>query len=426
MDTTPPRPIRPCTLAAAGAFTAALALTAHAQWTVTNLHPTSTVTATRSRAQGCADAIQAGYAFVGGVDHALTWTGTGASAADRHPAGAQYSRIYSIANFPSPPDAAGVARFNLDHAARWSGPNFTFTDLHPAAGFSSVAYDTDGVQQVGIVYIGIPPAGQYHASVWTGAADSWVSLNPNTPSSFAYGVGSGSQVGYVDVGGFVANAALWRGTPESFVNLHPPAASYSIAFAVKGNPIGPQQQGGVAGIDGVDHASIWAETPESWVDLHPAGAIDSEVSALGPDLGEPLVQVGSALIGTYRHAGYWTGTAASWVDLATFLTGPWGDTEAEDVWISGSQMFIAGWGRNLTTNRDEALLWTGPTPAACDSVDYNGDGIFPDIQDIADFLTCFGGGPCPNSDIDFNSDGLFPDTADIEALLRVFAGGPCL
>ncbi len=67
---------------------------------------------------------------------------------------------------------------------------------------------------------------------------------------------------------------------------------------------------------------------------------------------------------------------------------------------------------------------------ACDSIDFNNDGLFPDTQDIDDFLTVFSGGPCTNDpncgDIDYNNDGLFPDTLDIEALLSVFSGGPCL
>ncbi|HEX2837104.1 MAG TPA: M12 family metallopeptidase [Phycisphaerales bacterium] len=66
---------------------------------------------------------------------------------------------------------------------------------------------------------------------------------------------------------------------------------------------------------------------------------------------------------------------------------------------------------------------------ACDPIDFNGDGLFPDTQDIADFLTVFGGGACPTGacgDIDFNNDGLFPDTADIAGLLSVFSGGPCV
>ncbi|HEX2838447.1 MAG TPA: hypothetical protein VHN77_10000 [Phycisphaerales bacterium] len=70
----------------------------------------------------------------------------------------------------------------------------------------------------------------------------------------------------------------------------------------------------------------------------------------------------------------------------------------------------------------------GSCPSACDSIDFNGDGLFPDTQDIADFIAVFGGAPCPTGtcgDIDFNNDGLFPDTSDISALISVFGGGPC-
>ncbi|MFO0830460.1 MAG: hypothetical protein U0637_01330 [Phycisphaerales bacterium] len=66
---------------------------------------------------------------------------------------------------------------------------------------------------------------------------------------------------------------------------------------------------------------------------------------------------------------------------------------------------------------------------ACDSIDFNGDTLFPDTQDIADFIAVFGGAPCPTGtcgDIDFNNDGLFPDTDDISAFIRVFGGGACV
>ncbi|HEX2836655.1 MAG TPA: hypothetical protein VHN77_00855 [Phycisphaerales bacterium] len=76
----------------------------------------------------------------------------------------------------------------------------------------------------------------------------------------------------------------------------------------------------------------------------------------------------------------------------------------------------------------------GQVGSACDPIDFNNDSLFPDTQDIADFIAVFGGGVCGgqqvgdppcNSDIDFNNDGLFPDTDDIGALLRVFGGGGC-
>ncbi len=65
---------------------------------------------------------------------------------------------------------------------------------------------------------------------------------------------------------------------------------------------------------------------------------------------------------------------------------------------------------------------------ACDSIDFNRDGLLPDTQDIADFISVFGGGGCSTNDcadIDFNNDGLFPDITDIDALINAFAGGVC-
>ncbi len=72
-----------------------------------------------------------------------------------------------------------------------------------------------------------------------------------------------------------------------------------------------------------------------------------------------------------------------------------------------------------------------PDGPACDSTDFNQDGLFPDTMDIDDFLSVFSGGLCSdgtlcNSDTDFNNDGLFPDTMDIDSLLSVFSGGPCI
>jgi hypothetical protein len=65
---------------------------------------------------------------------------------------------------------------------------------------------------------------------------------------------------------------------------------------------------------------------------------------------------------------------------------------------------------------------------SCDSIDFNGDGLFPSDEDLLDFFSVFAGGPCSTttcSDIDFNNDGLFPSDEDILAFLRVLAGGTC-
>jgi hypothetical protein len=67
----------------------------------------------------------------------------------------------------------------------------------------------------------------------------------------------------------------------------------------------------------------------------------------------------------------------------------------------------------------------GPT---CDGIDFNGDGVFPDLTDIVDFFFVYGGGDCPTgtcNDTDFNNDGVFPDLADVIKFLDVYGGGVC-
>jgi hypothetical protein len=64
----------------------------------------------------------------------------------------------------------------------------------------------------------------------------------------------------------------------------------------------------------------------------------------------------------------------------------------------------------------------------CGSIDFNGDGLFPDDADLVDFLSVLAGGPCSTGtcgSIDFNGDSLFPDDEDLVTFLRVLAGGPC-
>jgi len=100
----------------------------------------------------------------------------------------------------------------------------------------------------------------------------------------------------------------------------------------------------------------------------------------------------------------------------------------------GSDMLVAVWADGaagsadvLAQNINADGTLGAPTPG-CDGIDFNGDGLFPDNQDLEDFFSVFGGGPCSTGacgDIDFNNDQLFPDNADLEAYLSVFGGGNC-
>jgi hypothetical protein len=72
--------------------------------------------------------------------------------------------------------------------------------------------------------------------------------------------------------------------------------------------------------------------------------------------------------------------------------------------------------------------WGCVTPT-CDPIDFNQNSLFPEDQDLIDFLSVLAGGPCSPgntcNDIDFNNDGLFPSDDDLVAFLRVLAGGTC-
>ena len=62
----------------------------------------------------------------------------------------------------------------------------------------------------------------------------------------------------------------------------------------------------------------------------------------------------------------------------------------------------------------------------CDPIDFNNNGVFPDSQDLDDYLDAVSGNSCGScNDIDFNNDFISPDSADIDAFLRVFGGGSC-
>jgi hypothetical protein len=57
-------------------------------------------------------------------------------------------------------------------------------------------------------------------------------------------------------------------------------------------------------------------------------------------------------------------------------------------------------------------------------IDFNNDGLFPDSQDLDDFINALAGASCPTcSSVDANGDGLFPDSQDLDYLLCIFAGG---
>jgi hypothetical protein len=62
----------------------------------------------------------------------------------------------------------------------------------------------------------------------------------------------------------------------------------------------------------------------------------------------------------------------------------------------------------------------------CDTIDFNQNGVFPEDQDVVDYLAVLAGGTCAEcNDIDFNNNGVFPEDQDVLDFFNVLAGGAC-
>ena len=62
----------------------------------------------------------------------------------------------------------------------------------------------------------------------------------------------------------------------------------------------------------------------------------------------------------------------------------------------------------------------------CDSIDFNNNSVFPEDQDVVDFLTVLAGSECPGcGDIDFNNNGVFPEDQDVVDFFNVLADADC-
>ena len=340
------------------AVTAVLALLclggspAFAEWTVVNLNPAGAF----SYAWGVSGGKQVGEVFVSvreySVAHAALWSGTAASWVDLNPAGAgaQGSIAWGVSGGQQVGDAVFGDIWTCSgnytwHASLWSGTAESWVDLHPAgagAQGGSSARGVSGGKQVGWASI-LPSDWDPHAGLWSGTAASWVDLNPaGVWASMAYGVSGGKQVGWALAGNNAYHASLWSGTAASWVDLNPAGAGWSEALGVSGG-----QQVGYARIGSVEHAGLWSGTAATWVDLNPAEATDS--IAYGVSGGW---QVGYADFDGIEHAGLWSGTAASWVDLHAFLpAGVYSRSEATSVEVSDGEIWVAGYADG------QALLW---------------------------------------------------------------------
>lgn len=65
-------------------------------------------------------------------------------------------------------------------------------------------------------------------------------------------------------------------------------------------------------------------------------------------------------------------------------------------------------------------------PSACDLIDFNNNGVFPEDEDVIEFFNVLSGFTCSLcNDIDFNNNAVFPEDQDVIDFLTVLAGGGC-
>jgi hypothetical protein len=204
------------------------------------------------------------------LDHALLWAGSAASKVDLHPA--QFAGITgSIAYGTDGTQQVGGGFFNnfvtIEHAVLWSGTAASAIDLHPSQFTRSEAIGVRGGDQVGVGFLG----SARHALLWSGTAASAVDLNPLNGFSTAEDTNGSIQVGW---GGFVGTghntALLWSGTAQSAVDLGAllpllPAGltwtdSYAFSVDVQGDIFGTAFT--YDGTAEVGHAVEWIPVPE--------------------------------------------------------------------------------------------------------------------------------------------------------------------
>ncbi len=335
------------TFATTATLLLAAAATAHADWTVTNLHPAG---ATRSEVRGVENGVAVGYATFNNVPHAGLWNGSADSWLDLRPANAtSYSWAHSINNGV----IAGDAVVNgVQQASLWNGTADSWTSLNPAGSPMSGINVTRNGQQGGFAVLG----GIGRAVLWNGTADSYVDLHPltgNIEESWVLSLHNNQQVGItIDGNTALWNAAMWSGTAASYVNLNPAGATESDAVAVYNG-----FQYGSSDIFGTWRASRWSGSAESWEDMHPDVATYSFIQAAHDG-----VQAGIAGVGGIERASVWFDSADSWVDLHALLEGNWGHSRAYSVWSDGTMTYVGGYGYNLDSNQFEAVMWAIPSP----------------------------------------------------------------
>jgi len=287
-------------------FSSIYAYQAHAMlWngtsTAVDLQPTKLNGFVGSQANGTNGTQQVGIAWLDGVRfHAMLWNGTADSAVDLNPSGQVESDAYAT-------DGTNQVGYAGQHAMLWSGTAASAVDLQPTNPnlsyiARSFAYAVSGGQEVGSGTLINTPS-DVHALLWTGTAASAVDLNPaGYSSSIAYGTNGRQQVGFASAPAMDTHALLWSGTAGSAIDLQSLLSSNlsdSRAFSI-------DDAGDAFGLatdtSGTYHAIEWLAPPHTATGAIVGGSNQTTTAAgRSPTSGDVKVTFPSAGAGTFTN-----------------------------------------------------------------------------------------------------------------------------
>jgi hypothetical protein len=345
-----------------------------------------------------------------------------------HPAGASESYGYAIGPAPAGIQEGGYATIsNSPHAALWSGAAASFVDLNPSLASNSAVYGVSAGQQAGIATV----SNVQLATRWSGTAASSQFLSV-LESSTAYCISNGMTGGYF-VSGSSNIACHWVGTTRTTDN------GGSVVLGVDSpNRVGSVRTGSFPLFG--SNAVMWSGASTSATSLHPAGAANSSATSISGNQ-----QGGRVSFTTFgpNHAALWTGSAASFVDLH-----PSQATASECLAVSngvqvGDVMMVDPNDPNMNTI-SRASLWTGTAASwvnlhaqlPANFHTSTATGVYH--SGTITYIVGYGFNTTTNRNeallwsnqphcgsADFNHDGDTATDADIEAFFACIAGNCC-
>ena len=135
---------------------------------------------------------------------------------------------------------------------------------------------------------------------------------------------------------------------------------------------------------------------------------------------------------TVASADIWVGANGAQVGTLTLTNPAWPTPMPRQWWGAIPVQLSAGLNtiRLRSTVGYQFAMWelnADLVSLTCDPIDFNRNGVFPEEQDVSDFLSALAGAPCSFGpcDLDFNNNSVFPEEQDVISFLTVLAGGPC-